>query len=666
MYNSNGELRSQEGERLSAEGIATLRPQSPNDGIHGEDGLSVDDSFGSQCGLSIGDECGASQEGKVDQDHKILISNEVRKAMHGGLTVATSADENMLLTSNGDVEQRGNDSTYMENESLGVWSDIPSPTSSMDSATMLIETPQKKSSFDRQKTIRFSPTNQIHHFSPSPEEFQDNPDSMYYRHPQTIGSRARRFLTVYALPFMYGSSSNVTTLFLLIELTLQYEVTSIVAGAYLASSYICRVFVTSMSRVAPKSSLMVASTMALLGFALIVISQNKILLEDLQLSNEGFTFFAVGSIFANSNETISGMRIFVREQNIDNVKTMGLQLKNHYRIAKIARVLIFGGGGVLHHFYGVKALAALGALMVSLQIVCLIAFYVLDNFREVFDPKDGLWGEDKPRYKKGLDCSIRAAFGRRRLFTSAMSKLNRSLAKYYPSDVPSSALRYLLPLCTFGRTISSIIVWNISALVMNIDYAQSEIVIGGIFSGMMLCDWLVTEICLLEKWKNIMRRKFPSPWDVYIYMIGVVSSLALVAVPIFPMFITGLIIFNIFNSALRTLLTELQGTSNNGCETFYFMIFRRFWTITALFSLPVLHSLHPQIPFVLAIWFAFFTTVTLFFLITCYKKEEEEEVTQRTKVKRNKETNRPSRRPEKNLNYSERIMLSHLIKGKDI
>ena len=178
------------------------------------------------------------------------------------------------------------------------------------------------------------------------------------------------------------------------------------------------------------------------------------MLINLGLKDEGLVIFIVGSILSNTNESMSAMQLFVRDQLLHDIKETGEKLKRHYLIAKIARIVSFATGGILYQSYGVEGLAVLGAIMVSLQILCLLLFFILDSFREAIDQTKGLWGEVKPPKRHTLDCSIRAAIGRRRIFTSSMSKLNRTLSKYYPPNIPANMLRKVLPICAFGRTTS--------------------------------------------------------------------------------------------------------------------------------------------------------------------------------------------------------------------
>ena len=663
-----------------------------NVNIDGDEGMSLDISLSSSTGLSLTE----IDDGHGDQE--VLDSNELWNTMNGEEKDYQNSGPHKIEVENvnglpglmqRDISNTSMGSVISNHSGISSSSDIvvkypkypvvspeahpnpkypvvsPDSSKSKDSTDDLLPQNQGRKT---PKKIRFSPVNKVHHFTPSPDEFIENPTQIQIRQ-STCGGTARLFFVVYALPFMYGASSNITTLYLLIELMLGYEMSGVVVGTYLTLAYISRVTFASLNRLAPKSCVFFGSVVALMGFALVYASQSTILLNAWGMQDGGLTIFIVGSILSNTNESLSAMQVFVRDQLMHNIKETGQKLKRHYLIAKIARIVSFGVGGFLYQYYGVVGLAALGALMVSLQILCLIIFFVLDNFRQVIDQTQSSWGEIAPPQKLAIDCSIRAAIGRRRLFSSSMSKLNRTLSKYYPPNVPSSILRTSLPLCVFGRTISSIIVWNIAALIMEDDFGKDYVVIGGVFAGMMICDFLATSISMTEKWYNFLIEKLRPPIDVYVFMSGLTISLGLIAVPNFIAFVVGLAIFVFFNSALRTMLYGLQGSSSCGWETFHYQIIRRFFTAVALFCLPMINNLHRKLPLVLAIWIALCTTTVLVVFTQCHRFVQDDDIEKNKKVSTDSFYNartRPSRRPEKNLVYSERIMLSRLIKGKDV
>ncbi len=648
--------------------------ESSSESADVEEGMSIDDSHQSSTNLSV-EENKEESEAELQLESIELVNTMNRSPRSSSYRNGSSRPAPIQIEL-GNMEDITNKPGRRRNMTNGDMNQKTSPTKAPEGALGPVSPDPSKDSQDsllkdessiRKKSIRFSPTNEIRHFTPNPDEFEENP---YSTNPyMSCGRTSRLFLVVYALPFMHGASSNITTLYLLVELSLRYEINSFVVGGYLALAYISRLSLALLSRFVPKTCVLIGSTMAYFGFGLIFISQNSILLQNFGVQGKEFLLFLIGSILANTNEMTSAMQVFVREQLTHNVKEMGQKLKRHYLIAKLARVASFGGGGVVYHYYGVAGLALMGGSMVSLQIMCLGIFFILDIYREVLDHSNGLYGEMKPPKRFALDCSIRAAIGRRRLLSSSMSSLTRTLGKYYPTTMPSKIVHMILPICVYGRTIASIIVWNAIAYIMRTDFDQNYLVIGGVFAGIMVCDFIMSIVTLSDGWNAIIKTNLPPPQDIYLLTIGLTLSLALVAVPNFIAFILGLVIYICFNNAMRTLLLELKGTNDSMWDNFQFHLIRCASTAIALFSLPVLNEFHRRLSLVLAIWFALLTSAVLVYVINV-KITEEDESDELDRKRRNAlstaRSGRISRRPEKNLIYGEQIMLSRMIKGKEI
>ncbi len=560
------------------------------------------------------------------------------------------------------AKSQGTDDTFMD-------SPVLSPASSTDSRPTSPKKP-KSPKRSRRKLIRFSSVNEVRTFTPSPEEFQDHPKNVFKSLHNTRGSRLRHFLTVRILPFTYGAISSITTIYFFLELMVRYTLNKEIIGVYLAAAYLTRVVFTSISRVAPKSCILLGSLLTLLGFLMVALSQRPSYIPvEIKFQDDGLTWFIAGSILACAYETNSGMEMIVRDQCLDNVKAIGIQLKNHYLMTKIARVLAFAGLGFLYQYYNVEGVALLGAGLAVLQIMFLCIFFILDIFRIHYDPNNA-FGEDfidlKPHCRP--NCSIRAVRGKRRMFKSTMSKLNRTLSKYYPSDLPQSVLRRIIPLCVFGRTLSSVCIWGSSALLIFDDYTQNFIVIGLIFAGAAACDFIVSFVLLTNRLETKLKKLCPSPRDLFLGMFGITLSSTLVAVPIYPVFLAGFMIYCVCNGLLRIVLTELQGSSENPNERVAYQINRRLWTAGSLYVIPILYNLHPRIPFVLGLWFAVASSTFLTIYMCCYHSGEPLDDVNLRKNKRavTAAKNRPSRRPERNLDYAEQVMLGRLMKGKDV
>lgn len=344
---------------------------------------------------------------------------------------------------------------------------------------------------------------------------------------------------------------------------------------------------------------------------------------------------------------------------------MGSELKMHFFMAKMARIVSFLGAGYLYQTYGVHGVAALGAGLVSLQILLLSIFFVLDLFRVNHDPNDKF--EDEVidfEFKCRLNCSTRMARGRRRMFKSSMSTMNRTLAKYYPVHVPPSSVRYVVPICVFARTLSSICIWSSSTIILVDDFGANLITVGAVFAGAAVFDFLVSLLAL--SWN----KKMPTKAALFAFMGGMTLSSTATAAPTLYTFIAGFMIYTLCNSMLRILLIELQGSSNNANESFSMQLIRRSCTAGALYSLPLLYVLHPRLPLLLALWCTLFSSTLLALFLACCRKSTEvqrmDNDVEKNIARSETARIRPSKRPERNLLYAEQVMLGRLIRGKDV
>lgn len=261
------------------------------------------------------------------------------------------------------------------------------------------------------------------------------------------------------------------------------------------------------------------------------------------------------------------------------------------------------------------------------------------------------------------------------MFKSGLSKLNRTVAKYYPSHVPPSIIRYMVPLCIFGRTTSSICFWNSTTVIMVDDFEQNFITVGATFASAAAFDFMISLYILSQSWGEKGEKKsnpILSVYHVMICMAGLTLSSMVIAIPNLYAFIAGFVVFAVFNSMLKIAIFDLQGSNNNATESITIQMIRRFLTAVALYSIPLLYKVHPRLPLVLALWFALLSSLVLAFLLTCCHVSEEvqkldDDVEKRkTNLEKSRSRRRQSSRPERNLLYSERVMLGRLLSGKDV
>jgi len=510
---------------------------------------------------------------------------------------------------------------------------------------------------ERRKTIRFSMENQIHEFTRSPDEFKDNPWNIPETIPLTL--KVRNFVAVYSLPFTYGASIQLTNLFFLIELAEKYRVNNQIAGLYLVSGYGCKVLFASLSRWAPKTVILISCLFALMGYASLFISQR------LQLDNNlTLVMFVLGSTIVSSNETIGGMQTFVRDQHQNTLKDAGWQLSQQFFVTMLGGICSYAAGGVVYFYRGLQGIAIQGAAFVGLQFLLLTIYIILDNYRD--------FHEDRPHFylsKYCMNFSFKASGGRRRLFTSELSEIHRSLMKYYPNDLPHAVLRFVLPHTNLVIALSSACIWGISAIFMKEAFKVNEIVIGVVFAGGVFSNLIVSYLLFSDKLNKYLKRVLPCPRLFIVSMIGMSISTLILAVPYtFPLFAFGFILYNCFCGVLYILLTEMQGSSTNTWESSTTQVARRILTGACLFSLPNLYGLHTRLPLLLAFWVTFVSSVLVLLRIYRRPDSKNKEVVSRTfrKSKSLTISGVAGRGGKQNLVYSERVMLSWLIKGRDL
>jgi len=289
----------------------------------------------------------------------------------------------------------------------------------------------------------------------------------------------------------------------------------------------------------------------------------------------------------------------------------------------------------------------------------------LDNFRELHDDSP-LW----TLASKGRCCvnlSIKASGGRRRLFTSELSEIHRSLVRYYPFEqLPPNVLRFVLPYAHVADAASTACVWGISAFVLHDDFEVDTLLLGVIFSGAAFFRILATAALFNDPIHRFLRRIFPNPRLFNMSLAGITFSALLMAMPNLIVFLVGFMNFSIFSGMLGVLLTEMQGSSTNTWESFTTQLARRIFTAGCIFALPNLYSLHSRLPLALAFWVAFVSTSIVAVRMLRHSGVEGQTIRRHRESVNAARRGRSGNKPEQNLVYAEQVMLGWLIKGKDL
>jgi hypothetical protein len=494
----------------------------------------------------------------------------------------------------------------------------------------------------------------------------------------------QRFSIIVLLPIFYGTTSSIINLYYFVELERRYSVENGIIGLMLALSYASRVLFSSLGRVIPKTSAFAGSVLTLVGYYMMLLSVHRDMVKDsLQYVHSNGThslsLFVLGTTLTQCNEAMcSAMQMFIHLIYGTNVPIASARLKSNYHTIKVSRVISLLTGGILYHLYSIDGVAALAAIMVILQILNLVAFYVVDIYRI---PNHMRQNEQSytPNFIPSLNIS--AVRSRRRIFKTDMSKLHRFLGTYYTADIPSSILQKIIPISVYGRTISVICIWSSVAIKMDHDFAFNFIAIGSMMACATLIDWIASIVFLRNDMHLYFKEVFPSPRDLFYSLSGMAFSCALMVIPLFITFVIGFFLFCIFNAILKIMLLDMQG--NGGIvatDGILFTTFRRVSVGISLVCIPMLFELQSSLPMVLGLSYVL---LTLFALILCLFRSNkvvsnnnneddavchnamEEIEKHRSIVKKSRMQLNRCNQPQRNLQYDEQLMVASMIRGKD-
>jgi hypothetical protein len=492
------------------------------------------------------------------------------------------------------------------------------------------------------------------------------------------------------LPIFYGATSSIMNLYYFVELERRYGVENGILGLMLALSYATRVLFSSLGRAIPKTSAFVGSILTLVGYYMMLLSVHRDMVKDsLQYvhSNDthSLSLFVLGTTLTQCNEAMySAMQMFIHLLHGTNVPTASSRLKSNYHTIKVSRVISFLTGGILYHLYSIDGVAALAAIMVILQILNLVAFYVVDIYRIPNYMRPGMQGhEDEQSYKAKFrpSLNVSAVRSRRRIFKTDMSKLHRLLGTYYTVDIPPSILQKIIPICVYGRSISVLCIWSSVAIIMDHDFAFNFIVIGSMMACATLIDWIASIVFLRNDMHLYFKEVFPSPRDLFYSLSGMAFSCVLMVIPLFITFVSGFFLFCIFNAILKIMLLDMQG--NGGIvatDGILFTTFRRVSVGISLVCIPMLFELQSSLPMVLGLSYILLILFALILFLyrsnkvdsnsnneddsVCQNAMEEIEKHRSIVKKSHMQLNRCNQ-PEQNLQYDEQLMVASMIRGKD-
>jgi len=205
-----------------------------------------------------------------------------------------------------------------------------------------------------------------------------------------------------------------------------------------------------------------------------------------------------------------------------------------------------------------------------------------------------------------------------------------ALDYFSKSGLPPNYLNWILCI-TFGME-SITIGYNlaVSPIFIMTTFDRSTGVIGAMLAaGATIGTVISILVTLTTTGKALMRKYLPSPYNFFFALVGISISVFLAAVPSFPVHIVGLLCLMGFNDLAAILLNEMQGTVTS-TEAYSVIgpmgqVIRRSFNVVTAITGPVLFSIMPQLPYIVA---GSVTTIwTIFLVIIMMRRMEANRLT---------------------------------------
>ena len=450
--------------------------------------------------------------------------------------------------------------------------------------------------------------------------------------PVKSKKKSREWIILYSLPFWYGAITRLPLIYFVIHLKFEFQLEWLNIGFYFGSFQAMRMVVNVLAIMAPRFIHMVGSLGALAGYIVLLFSSGKSLKP-----------FLIGTILVGSAESLACMQTYLKELFKADLSALERNLKVQYSSVTLGVAFAFGIGGLQYKVYGISGVAILGIIFALLEILSILGYFLRFDKQKVFDSssKDmvvkmdtvdtdtdtdmvntdmGMVSKSSYAYRKGLpaddeETTIMSSTSTNDVLKFETSHIHRHgrddyvescMVRFPDSNVEANYLNYMLCM-TFG--IESITIgFNFAVSPIYIlERFEKDVEVIGILLAVGATVGALTNTLISSNSggsSGLNSCAIPSPYNLLIALNGVSLSIALVAVPYFPVHVIGMVILMASNDIAALLLNELQGaiTTPHVYSRIGPMgqIVRRLFNVLAAISGPILFGICPTLPYAVA------------------------------------------------------------------
>lgn len=395
---------------------------------------------------------------------------------------------------------------------------------------------------------------------------------------------------------------------------IQFELDWLLIGFYVGAYQATRVLTNIVAIWFPK--------LAHIGGTLIGLAGNIIVLTN---DTSDKVPFLVGTIMIGFSETMACMQGYLKDFSSKDLSILEHQLKMQYAVVCFAAFFSFGAGGVIYQLYGIRGVAILGSVLSSFEFLSIILYIILDRVLADGLSKTRSDGSTTDDSEKGSLPTDGEGGTNENIDDLTDSMILDGVDLFSEADIGANSFSYILCI-TFGMEAITI-GYNlaISPFFITDQFDKGTAVIGSMLaSGAAFGTIISALITLTQRGKTFMKKYLPSPGNFVVAMGGISIAVLLAAVPVFPVHIIGLVMLMGWNDFAAILLNEIQGKVT--AKKAYMKIgplgqvIRRSLNVVTAITGPLLYSIAPALPYIVAGIATGLWTIFLYIVIKRRKK----------------------------------------------
>mmetsp|Transcript_14153 Transcript_14153/g.20084 ORF Transcript_14153/g.20084 Transcript_14153/m.20084 type:complete len:586 (+) Transcript_14153:229-1986(+) len=460
----------------------------------------------------------------------------------------------------------------------------------------------------------------------------------------TFADKAKMFLCIYSLPYFYGAITTLPFVYFVIHLRFTFNLDWVDIGGYVACYQAAGVTTNFFTIFIPKTTHFVGTSLGLIGSIVVVVK-----------SNDDKMAFILGTIAVGFSESFSSAQLLLKNLSCVNkdIELMSRKLKIQYASVLLGMTSAYFLGGTIYDAYGINGVATVLIIVSAFELLSLLLYVLLDKFfpdAPALDKKSPSAnvdnGDDVNSHNLGTDDNVQkqgstkemdideseaqdpttqapprggrgSMFGRAsvfmfkrgsvmdRIFQFGSNEIRPALDSFGTSDIGANFINYVFVITSGVQCVTIGFSYAITPIFMVEEFGISTTVVGIILAaggtGGSIFSIFVT---LSKRGQSFLKTYFPSPYNIFAALGGVAVCAYIVTIPVFPVYVAGLMCLMAFNDFGSVVLNDINGTitSSKAYGTIgpLGQVARRGFDVVTAITGPVLFGVYARLPYLVA------------------------------------------------------------------